>query len=81
MTTPSEPAEPESPGFVRLSVYINHETAAAIRLLAMKLDIPITEVIRKSVSLYKFMDDARDTDQTIMLADKHGNSHREVTDF
>lgn len=51
----------------RLSVNINDETAAALRELAEKDGITVTEVIRRAVSVYKFFVDARAEGETIQL--------------
>lgn len=41
----------------RLSVNINDETAAALRDLAERRGTTVTEIVRRSVSVYKFVED------------------------
>lgn len=57
----------------RLSVNINDETAAAILSNRAKRRTTATEVIRRAVSIYQFLDDARRRGDRIELVDDHGN--------
>lgn len=41
----------------RLSVNINDETAVALKSLAARRDTSVTEVVRRAVAVYKFMED------------------------
>lgn len=41
----------------RLNVNINEETAAALRELAARRDTSVTEIVRRSVAVYKFVED------------------------
>lgn len=42
---------------VRLSVNINEETEQALKELAARRDTTVTEIIRRAVSVYKFVED------------------------
>jgi hypothetical protein len=41
----------------KLNVNINDETAAALKDLAERRQITVTEVVRRAVSVYKFVED------------------------
>lgn len=41
----------------RLSVNINDETAAALKELAARRDTSVTEIVRRAVAVYKFVED------------------------
>ena len=41
----------------RLNVNINDETAAALRELAARRETTVTEIVRRAVSVYKFVED------------------------
>lgn len=41
----------------RLNVNINDETAAALRDLAERRQTTVTEIVRRAVSVYKFVED------------------------
>lgn len=41
----------------RLSVNINDETAEALKELASRRQTTVTEIIRRAVSMYKFVED------------------------
>lgn len=41
----------------KLNVNINDETAAALKDLADRRQITVTEVVRRAVSVYKFIED------------------------
>lgn len=58
----------------RLNVNVNDETAAALRVLAEGRATTITEVIRRAISLYKFVDDeVLRGDKTLKLVGPHGS--------
>ena len=42
---------------VKLNININDETAAALKDLADRRQITVTEVVRRAVSVYKFIED------------------------
>jgi predicted transcriptional regulator len=54
----------------RLSININDETAAALQELAKKRGVSVTEIVRRAVSVYKFVEDeVSDGDKTLQLVD------------
>ena len=58
----------------RLSVNINDETAAALRDLAKRRQTTVTEVVRRAVSVYKFVEDeVVDGDKTLKLVQSNGS--------
>lgn len=62
---------------VRLSVNVNDETAEALRALAEKRGTTVTEIIRRAVSVYKFVEDeVGDKGKTLQLVD---NERSETT--
>ncbi|MGL5829447.1 MAG: ribbon-helix-helix protein, CopG family [Angustibacter sp.] len=53
---------------VRLSVNINDETEAALKELAAKKGTTVTEIVRRAVSVYKFVDEQTgDGQKTLQL--------------
>jgi hypothetical protein len=60
----------------RLSVNINDETAAAIRTSQTRRQTTATEVLRRAVSVYKFLDDARRRGDEIRLVSGDGTIER-----
>lgn len=55
---------------VRLNININDETAAALQALAAKRDTTLTEIVRRAVSVYKFVEDeVIDGDKSLELVD------------
>jgi hypothetical protein len=57
----------------RLSVNINDETATALNQLAERDGVTITEVVRKAISIYKFVDDQIQAGKRLQLADDKNN--------
>jgi predicted transcriptional regulator len=53
----------------RLSVNINDETAAALNQLAKDRETTVTEIVRRAVSVYKFIEDQIKDGKTLQLAD------------
>lgn len=76
---PLSDSERAAKGIVRLSVNINRETAEAIRALAESNGISVTEVIRRAVSVYKFIDDEVKSGRNIKTMDESDNNVREIT--
>lgn len=72
-------SERAAKGIVRLSVNINKETAEAIKALAESNGISATEVIRRAVSVYKFIDDEVKSGRNIKTMDESNNNVRELT--
>jgi hypothetical protein len=57
----------------RLNVNINDETAAALRELADRRQTTVTEIVRRAVSVYKFVEDeVVDGNKTLKLVSKEG---------
>ena len=54
----------------RLSVNLNDETEAALRALAKKEGVSITEEVRRAVSVYKFIYDEVTSGKKLQLTDK-----------
>jgi predicted DNA-binding helix-hairpin-helix protein len=56
----------------RLSVNINDETAEALKELAARRGTTVTEVVRRAVSVYKFVEDeVGDKGKTMQLVDEN----------
>ena len=53
----------------RLSVNINDETAAALEQLARIRQTTVTKIVRRAVSVYKFIEDETAKGKTLQLAD------------
>ena len=53
----------------RLSVNINDETAVALNHLASQRQTTVTEIVRRAVSVYKFVEDETRKGKTLQLAD------------
>jgi hypothetical protein len=51
----------------RLGVNINDETAAALRRLAERDEMTVTEVVRRAVSVYTFVRDETEKGQRFQL--------------
>jgi phage terminase large subunit-like protein len=61
-----------SNGMVRLSVNLNRETAEALTELAKQGDITITETVRRSVSIYKYIADEIRSGRKVHVMDQDG---------
>lgn len=58
----------------RLSVNINDETAAALKDMAEKRQTTVTEIVRRAVSVYKFIEDeVVDGNKTLKLVAPEGS--------
>jgi len=58
----------------RLSVNINDETASALRSMAERRQTTVTEIVRRAVSVYKFVEDeVVDGDKTLKLVAPGGS--------
>jgi predicted transcriptional regulator len=53
----------------RLSVNINDETAAALDELARKRQTTVTEIVRRAISVYKFIEDETESGKRLQLVD------------
>ena len=54
----------------RLSVNISDETARALRELAERNETSVTDIIRRAVSVFKFVEDEVDDGKTLQLVDR-----------
>ena len=64
---------------VRLSVNISDETEAALKELAGRKDVTVTEIVRRAVSIYKFVEDeVVETDSQLVIENKDKARRREV---
>lgn len=66
------------PDIVRLKVNINRETAEVLTAFADGTDGGVTEVIRRAVSLLKFVEDQRAAGRKLMTTDHNGKDKWEV---
>lgn len=64
--------ETQEVDIVRLKVNLNKETAAALQDLSDRMDVSITEVIRRSIGILKFMQDETDAGREIRTRDRKG---------
>lgn len=55
----------------RLSVNINDETAQALKELATRRGTSVTEIVRRAVAVYKFVEDEVGQGKTLQLVDKN----------
>lgn len=60
-------------GVTRLSVNISADTADALRELAERNGTSVTNVVRRAVGVYKFLDDQLDSDHHLQIVDKSKN--------
>ena len=54
----------------RLSVNINDETARALKELAERRETSVTDIVRRAVSVYKFVEDEVSEGKTVQLVDR-----------
>lgn len=64
--------------FVRLSVNLNQETAAALKELSRRRSITATEVVRRSISLQWFLQEERRRGRKVHTMDSDGANVREL---
>lgn len=60
---------PSAPSVKRLNVNINDETAAALKDLAQRQGMSVTEVVRRAAGVYKFLNDELGDGHTLQLVD------------
>ena len=57
----------------RLNININDETEAALKELAKRRETTVTEIVRRAVSVYKFIEDeVVDGNKTLKLVSREG---------
>lgn len=61
---------------IRLSVNLNSETADALKELASRRGVSLTEGIRRAIGIWKFVEDAQNQGSTILVDD--GERTREL---
>ncbi|WP_139007402.1 ribbon-helix-helix protein, CopG family [Arthrobacter crystallopoietes] len=71
-------AKVSSDALVRLNVNLNKETAAALKELAESQGISLTEAVRRSIALLKFVDEERAKGRKIQTMDPEGKNKREL---
>lgn len=63
---------------VRLNVNLNKETAAALKEIAERQDISMTEAIRRAVAVLKFVSDEQAKDRKIQTMNQDGSDKRQL---
>jgi len=63
---------------VRLNVNLNSETAAALRAIAEGRGISFTEVVRRSIAIYKYLDDEGQDGRIIQTLDQSNKNAKEL---
>ena len=61
---------------VRLNININDETETALRELAETKETSVTDIVRRAVAVYKFIEDETGRGQVLQLVDR---ANKEVT--
>ncbi len=63
---------------VRLNVNLNKETAAALKEIAAKENISLTEAVRRAIAILKFVEEEQDRGRKIQTMDQDGKDKREL---
>lgn len=63
---------------VRLNVNITPENAEDLKKIASERGITVTEVIRRAIAIYKWVEDERSAGRTIISEDSRGKHRREL---
>lgn len=63
---------------VRLNVNLNQETADALKAVAAKENISLTEAVRRAIALLKFIEEEQDRGRKIQTMDREGRDKREL---
>jgi predicted transcriptional regulator len=71
-------ADVPSGGVVRLSVNLSPDVAGALRWIAEKHRITITEAVRRAISTQKFIEDAADRKAKVLLQEMNDDTLKEV---
>lgn len=64
--------------FVRLNVNLNQETAEALKEVASREGISLTEAVRRAIALLKFVEGEQERGRKIQTMDKEGKDKREL---
>ena len=70
--------EKTSTGMVRLSVNLNKETADALKEIADRQNISVTEAVRRAISIFRFIESEREEGRKIQAVDAHEKNKREL---
>ena len=76
MATASVP--PRAMGVVKISVNLPEDAVAAVNDIAARRHITKTEVLRRGISLEKFLEDERDKGAFTLLVDRGGKTQQIV---
>lgn len=63
---------------VRLNVNMNRETAKALKELAKKDKVSLTEAIRRAIAVYKYVSDEVKKGRVVQTMDADGKNRREI---
>jgi hypothetical protein len=63
---------------VRLNVNLNQETAEALKEIAKKENISLTEAVRRAIAILKFVEEEQDRGRKIQTMDRDGKDKREL---
>lgn len=63
---------------VRLNVNLNKETAAALKELAAKQNVSLTEAVRRAIAVLKFVEEEQGEGRKIQTMDPDGKNKREL---
>lgn len=63
---------------VRLNVNLNKETAAALKELAERQDVSLTETIRRAIAVLKFVSDQQISGRKIQAMNQDGSDKQEL---
>lgn len=63
---------------VRLNVNLNKETAEALKEIAQKENISLTEAVRRAIAILKFVEEEQGRGRKIQTMDRDGKDKREL---
>lgn len=58
-----------SPGYTKISVNLSDEVLQALRELASRDNVTMTEALRRAISTFKFLQDAQRAGKALLLRD------------
>jgi hypothetical protein len=62
----------------RLNVNLNQETAAALKEIAARENISLTEAVRRAIAIFKFVEDEQAVGRKIQTMDANESNKREL---
>lgn len=80
-TTPTEGGRAQTqpqPAQKRLNINMNEQTASALRDLAQRHQVSITEAVRRAISIYKFFSEELAAGRKIQTMREDGSEKRDV---